>query len=102
MVGDFLNEPLTDFSREAERKRFQTALNEVHAQLGQSYPLRIGGREIWTEQRLVSINPSQTSQVVGYVAAADRNLAEQAVVSAQQALSAWSRKSFAERARYLW
>ncbi|MCL6516565.1 L-glutamate gamma-semialdehyde dehydrogenase [Alicyclobacillus sp.] len=101
MVQPFVNEPLTDFSVPEHRSAFEQALAEVGAQLGRTYPLYIGGREVVTEAKTPSINPSQKDQVVGYVSKADRALAEEAMQAALAAFETWKRKSFAERARYL-
>ncbi|MCL6597906.1 MAG: L-glutamate gamma-semialdehyde dehydrogenase [Alicyclobacillus macrosporangiidus] len=101
MVQPFVNEPLTDFSVPEQRAAFEQALAQVGAQLGRTYPLYIGGREVVTERHTASINPSQKDQVVGYVAKADQAVAEEAMQSALAAFETWKRKSFAERARYL-
>ncbi|MCL6547874.1 MAG: L-glutamate gamma-semialdehyde dehydrogenase [Alicyclobacillus sp.] len=97
----FRNEPLTDFTVPEYRRQMQEALDRVHAQLGKEYPLYVGGEEIVTERKFTSVNPSDKDQVVGTVAQADASLADRAVQSARAAFESWKRKSFAERARYL-
>jgi 1-pyrroline-5-carboxylate dehydrogenase len=92
---------LTDFTLPQNREQMLQALDKVGSQLGKEYPLYIGGKPIMTEQKMVSINPSNLDQVVGYVAKADRALAEQAMQAALTAFESWKRKTFEERARYL-
>ena len=62
----FHNEPPTDFARAENREAMRQALDEVRSQLGRRYPLLIGGKEIDTGSRVLdSVNPSQSSRVVG-------------------------------------
>lgn len=101
MLNNFSNEVFTNFGQPEHRKLMLEALDSVASQLGKDYPLFIGGEEIMTEKKNPSLNPSNKDQVVGYVAKADQKLAEQAMQSALTAFETWKRKSFAERARYL-
>lgn len=101
MVTEFRNEPLTDFQVPENRAQMLHALDTVASQLGRTYPLLIGGEQVSTEKAFTSINPSNLDQVVGYVAKADKTLAERAMQSALAAFETWKRKSFTERARYL-
>lgn len=101
MVPEFRNEPLTDFSVPANRQAMLDALAKVRSELGRTYPLFIGGEEVMTEAKIRSINPSNKDELVGLVAKADQALAERAMQAALKAFESWSRKSFTERARYL-
>ncbi len=47
-IKPFKNEPLTDFSKPANRKAMEKALAKVQTMLGKEYPLVIGNREIHT------------------------------------------------------
>ena len=78
----FKNEPLTDFSKPANRKAMEKALAKVKAMLGKEYPLVIGGEEIRTDDKLKSINPSQPSEVVGLFSKANPDLANKAIETA--------------------
>ena len=62
----FRNEPLTDFSQEADRAGDAPALADVEPQLGGRYPLVIGGQAVETGavDRIGTI-PSHRTQVVG-------------------------------------
>jgi len=83
------NEPLTDFSLEEARNAMQDALDQVNAQLGRSYPLKIGGTEVKTDTTLDSINPSHKRQVVGKCGKASADHAKQALAAAMSAFPAW-------------
>ena len=90
MVPNFQNEPMIDFSVPEARQAMEAAITRVRGELGREYPLIIGGQPIWTQERLRSINPSETSEVVGQVAKASRREAEQALEAAWAAFPAWS------------
>jgi len=78
-----------------------TALKKVHAEFGRRYPLLIGGREVFTEQEVISRNPADLSEVVGSVARASRAEADIAIEEAKKAWAGWSRISPEARAGYL-
>src|SRR6266508_2675936 len=66
MTNDvFSNEPLADFSREANRQAMREALGEVKKQLGKTYPMSIGGQEVTTPETLDWMNPSHVRELVG-------------------------------------
>ena len=64
-LSEFRNEAYTDFSQPANRQAMEVALKKVRSELGREYPLRIGGEMIATGDKLISVNPSKTSEVVG-------------------------------------
>jgi 1-pyrroline-5-carboxylate dehydrogenase len=100
-LSDFRNEPYADFSVEANRQAMLKALAEVHAAFGREYPLRIGGERITTGDKLVSVNPSKTSEVVGVHHKASPELAGRAIENAWAAFPEWSRTPGPERVRLL-
>jgi RHH-type transcriptional regulator, proline utilization regulon repressor / proline dehydrogenase / delta 1-pyrroline-5-carboxylate dehydrogenase len=97
----FENEPLTDFKIADNRRRMQEALQAARADFGRKYPLVIGGRDLWTEREILSINPARPSEIVGRVAKGGRAEAAAAVEAARAAFRAWSRTSVEERAGVL-
>lgn len=99
--GEFTNEPLTDFSKPENRKKMEAALEKVAAELGREYPLLIGGREVRTDDKLRSVNPSKPSQVVGIFSKASKELAAQAVEEAHKAFQHWKRTTAEERVEIL-
>jgi 1-pyrroline-5-carboxylate dehydrogenase len=100
-LSEFRNEPNTDFSQPANRQAMEAALQKVRAELGREYPLRIGGESISTGDKLVSVNPSRTSEVVGVHHRAGAELAKRAVEKAYAYFPQWSRTPAEERVRLL-
>lgn len=47
----FVNEPFTPFAVQANQEAFEDALRQVEAELGQEYPIIIGGQKITTAAR---------------------------------------------------
>ena len=74
------------------------AIARVRAELGRDYQAVIAGRECRTADRIVSVNPAGPAEVIGTVAAVDRELAEEAVAAARAVQPAWGAMSPAERA----
>src|SRR5689334_22647689 len=100
-LTDFRNEPAADFSVDENRRAMEAALRKVRSELGREYQLRIDGEWIATGDRLVSVNPSKTSEVVGVHHKATPELAKRAVESAAKAFPRWSRTPAEERIRML-
>ncbi|PYO19973.1 MAG: hypothetical protein DMD85_17415 [Candidatus Rokuibacteriota bacterium] len=98
---DFDNEPHADFTRAAVRDHVAAALAAVRPRLGAEEPLVIGGRRVQTQERIVSVNPSRTSEVVGRVAAAGAAEIDQAVAAAGRAFEAWRDTGAEARAEIL-
>lgn len=98
---EFVNEPITDFSDETRRAAMLAGLKAVAAQFGKSYPLVIGGKNVETKDWIVSVNPSQTSQIIGRAGRATAEQARQAVAAAQAAFEPWRDVSPERRADYL-
>ncbi|HUP02793.1 MAG TPA: L-glutamate gamma-semialdehyde dehydrogenase, partial [Bryobacteraceae bacterium] len=100
-LSEFRNEPYADFSVPANRRGMETALDEVRQAWGREYPLRIGGDLIETGDKLISVNPSHTADVVGVHHRATAELAGRAVEHAWSAFPEWSRTPAVERVRML-
>ena len=99
--GPFVNEPLTDFTREETARRMRAAIEKVRGQLGREYDLIIGGKRIRTSDKIKSINPAKPSQLVGLHQKAGKEHVEPAMQAALAAFAGWSRTSFEERASLL-
>src|SRR5438045_1538334 len=100
--GDtYENSPLVNFVHRSSQEQMRTALRQMKAKLGQKYPLVINGQKIWTDNLIDSINPSSPTQVVGAVAEAHVEHAEQAVTAAKKAFEHWCRVSVEHRAELL-
>ncbi|WP_449354053.1 L-glutamate gamma-semialdehyde dehydrogenase [Virgibacillus natechei] len=102
MVLPFKHEPFTDFNDETNRREFEAALKTVKGQLGQDYPLVINGEKVYTDDKLVSVNPSNKNQVVGNVSKATKEHVDQAMESAQTAFQTWKTWTAVERAEVLY
>ncbi len=100
-LSPFRNEPYADFSQPANRQAMEAALAKVRSEFGREYRLRIGGEWIATEDKLVSVNPSNPSEVVGIHHKATADLARRAVENSWRAFREWSRTPAEERVRML-
>ena len=87
----FRNEPLTDFSVRNNRSRITARIDSV--ELGDNYPLLINGRKVYTDDRIVSENPSDVSEIVGLVSKAKKEHVDMAV---EAALSAVRKRPYVE------
>lgn len=97
----FRNEPAVDFSCAENRAVMQAALKSVESQLGQTYPLIIGGERRETGAWSTSINPGNLDQVVGTIARARPSDVDDAIEAAQAAFPAWRRIPVEGRASVL-
>ncbi|GAH97058.1 unnamed protein product, partial [marine sediment metagenome] len=62
-LGAFSNEPFADFSLREVRDAFTDAITEIKRELGRTYPLFIGGKEITTRTLIDSVNPARPHEV---------------------------------------
>jgi len=97
----FHNEPMVDFTRGDHRAAFPIAIAQVRAQLGRTYALFIGGREIMTVERVASVNPNRPSEILGHMCQAGTAETAQAIAAASAAFPAWRATQPSERAAYL-
>jgi 1-pyrroline-5-carboxylate dehydrogenase len=101
MPSEFINEPLTDFSRPENAKAMEKALSKVSSELGKEYDLIIGGERKKKQAKIHSIDPSNPKNIVGHVSKADSDDAEQAVRVASEIFKSWKTVRPEERAEYL-
>jgi 1-pyrroline-5-carboxylate dehydrogenase len=99
--GPFVNEPLTDFTKEENARKMRTAIEKVRGQLGREYDLIVGGRRVKTTDKIKSLNPAKPSQIVGIHQKAGKEHVEPAMKAALAAFESWSQTSFEERASLL-
>src|SRR5213082_1147498 len=97
----FVNEPLTDFTKEENARKMRAAIEKVRGQLGREYDLIIGGRRVKTTDEIKSLNPAKSSQIVGIHQKAGKEHVEPAMRAALAAFETWSQTSFEERASLL-
>ncbi|WP_080848664.1 L-glutamate gamma-semialdehyde dehydrogenase [Cytobacillus gottheilii] len=89
MVQPYKHEPFTDFKNEENREAYLQGLKTVESYLGQDYDLLIAGERVSTEDKIVSINPSNKEEVIGRISKANRDLAEKAMQGAVEAFKSW-------------
>ncbi|MBT2689454.1 aldehyde dehydrogenase family protein, partial [Bacillus sp. ISL-47] len=89
MVQSYKHEPFTNFKAEENREAYLQGLKTVEGYLGQDYDLLIDGERISTDDKIVSINPSNKEEVIGRVSKANREHAEKAMQAAVEAFKTW-------------
>jgi 1-pyrroline-5-carboxylate dehydrogenase len=100
-LAPFRNEPYADFKIPETAARMRDALAKVHAQLGREYDLLIGGEKRKSQAKLLSLNPSKPSEIVGIHQKATEQDARDAVESAYAYFPTWAGLSCEERVHYL-
>ncbi|WP_202080140.1 L-glutamate gamma-semialdehyde dehydrogenase [Caldalkalibacillus salinus] len=101
MFTPYKHEPFTDFKVDENRVAFEEALKQVESELGKEYPLIINGERVSTEDKIISRNPSNKEEIIGVVSKADQQLAEKAIVSADEVFQSWRKVDPEERAKIL-
>lgn len=101
MVWSYKHEPFTDFSDKRNRQEFEKALHYVKDNLGKKYPLIIGGERISTKDTIVSKNPANKMEIVGYVSKAKKDHAELALQRGWEAFEDWKKWTAETRANVL-
>ncbi|HOP57641.1 MAG TPA: L-glutamate gamma-semialdehyde dehydrogenase [Bacillota bacterium] len=100
-IYEYRTEPLTDFSKEENRKKYEEALKKVGSELGGNYPLVIGGRQIYTKNVYTSVNPANHSQKIGTICQAGIKEADEAMEAALKAFETWKKTDAKVRAGIL-
>src|SRR5699024_9703811 len=95
MVVPYKHEPFTDFTVPENKKLMEDSIKKVESELGKEHPLVINGERITTDEKIVSVNPANKEEVIGYVSKADQDLAEKAMQAADANFE-WWRKSDAK------
>ena len=101
MVVPYTHEPFTDYTVEENRNAMLEAIKQVEADLGGEYPLIIGGERITTDDKIVSVNPANKDEVIGYVSKANKELAEKAMKVADSKFESWRKSDSKMRADIL-
>lgn len=101
MLSNYKNQEYIDFSIAENKRDFEAALNALDAQKGKDYPIIIGGEKIYTDDKIISRNPSNYKEIIGTVSRANKELADKAIEAADKAFETWKCVSPAQRANYL-
>ncbi len=97
----FKNEPFTDFSVKENCEQMEAALAKVASEFDKEYPLVINGEHITLDEKMHSYNPCNLKQNVGTFQKGTADHAEQAIQTAYETFSSWSKVPAVERAGYL-
>jgi 1-pyrroline-5-carboxylate dehydrogenase len=100
-LPEFRNEAYLDFNLPANRAAADKALERVRGELGKDHPLLLAGDRISIGDKLKSVNPSRTAEVVGTVSKATPEIAKKAVEAAHAYFPEWSRTKAEDRVRML-
>jgi 1-pyrroline-5-carboxylate dehydrogenase len=101
LLPEFHNEPLTDFSAEANRNAFRSALSRIEKRLPIQGRNRIGGKAVGATKSFESRNPCDPGHLIGRFPEGTAADAARAVDAATRAFAAWSRFPAGERAALL-
>jgi 1-pyrroline-5-carboxylate dehydrogenase len=101
MKGEFVNEPIQDFSKPEIKAKMKAALDGVAASFGAEYPLVIGGEKITLNDKIKSVNPAKPDEVIGIFQKAGEAEAAAAVEAAARAFELWRWMPPGERADVL-
>ncbi len=97
----FVNAPDTDYSREVLRQKAEQALVKVKNYLGKTYLPLINGEYEQTDLIIDSVNPSNSSEIVGHIGLMSVTQAEKALNAAKEAFPGWKKTPASERAKIL-
>jgi RHH-type transcriptional regulator, proline utilization regulon repressor / proline dehydrogenase / delta 1-pyrroline-5-carboxylate dehydrogenase len=93
----FTNASDRDYAIAIERIAAQTALNKVLTEFGKTYLPTIDGRTIPTTEYIESLNPANSSQVIGKIGLASIEQADIAIAAAKSAFGTWKQLSAKHR-----
>jgi 1-pyrroline-5-carboxylate dehydrogenase len=97
VLPEFRNEPMTDFSVDAERNAFRAALAKIQKRLPLQGINRIGGKDASAAKHFESVNPCDFRQIIGRFPEGTAADAGRAVAAATKAFASWSRVAPSER-----
>ncbi len=100
-VKPFRNEPITDFSKKSNLEKQQKALAKVRKQLGKTYEMVIGGKNVRSKGKISSYCPFDKDLVVAKFYKGTTDLANRAVETAYKKFDEWKYVSPEKRASYL-
>ena len=91
---------VTLFADESLNPKYEAALKRLEGRLGQSHPMHIGGKEVWSEAGEFEVrSPMDTSIVVGKFQVGTREHARASIAAAKKGFEVWSAKTWQDRVR---
>lgn len=100
-LEEFKNMEVIDFNSHEEIKKMTAALEKAKSEFGRKYMAFIGGKWIETSQMTASTNPSNPSEVVGYVASCTESEVDMAFDAAWKAFEVWRFSKVSDRVKYI-
>jgi 1-pyrroline-5-carboxylate dehydrogenase len=97
----FKNQVYLDFSNPQILAKQKKALELVRAKFGKEYPNIVDGKEVYTDKKTISLNPSNIDEKVGIFQKGGQQNAEDAIQAAVKAFETWKYVSAEDRAQYL-
>lgn len=97
----FENNKVNLFQTQEEQEKMKNAVKKVYSEFGKDYPLVINGKEIFTDSKIKSVNPSKISETVGNVSKATKEQAVEALSTAYENFKWWRNESQAKRSAIL-
>jgi 1-pyrroline-5-carboxylate dehydrogenase len=97
----FVNEPYTDFTLPENVPAMQAALAKVRAEFGREYDLLVAGEFRQSAEKVISVNPSAPSEIVGVHQKGSEKDADDAVEAASRYFPIWSSVPVENRAMML-
>jgi 1-pyrroline-5-carboxylate dehydrogenase len=79
--------------------KFDAALASVEEDLGQSHPMYIGGKKVYSKETFEDRSPADTDRLLGLFQKAGREEAARALEAAWNAFPEWSNSDWRERVR---
>ncbi len=87
-------------SEEEFHKEYETAIGEVQKDFGKTYPMIIGGEEVFSiEGTFDDVSPCNTELVLGRFQKGTREHAKHAINAAKKSFETWSMTPYLERVR---
>jgi RHH-type proline utilization regulon transcriptional repressor/proline dehydrogenase/delta 1-pyrroline-5-carboxylate dehydrogenase len=99
-LPEFVNEPILELRREADRQSLTEALAKLDPRLPLDVPVIIDGKRR-TGDEVISTDPGNPQRVVAMAAAATEEEIDRALATAQAAAADWGNRPAAERAEAL-
>lgn len=90
-IYPYQTEPLTDFTKAENIKKYEEGLRLVESYLGQTYPIIIDGQRMKTTKTMVSLNPAKHQEIVGIIHQAGIPEAELAMQAALKTFETWKK-----------
>ncbi len=88
-IYTYKTEPLTDFTKEENVKKYEEGLRTVYTYLGETYDLVIDGKRVKTDKKMDSLNPANFKEVVGTIHQASIKEADEAMKVALNTFETW-------------